>query len=110
MMLAGRESVFSPEDPLKRTFAVLSAVLASGLLIAQAADASKSTGWISDTMCGAKHAGSGAECVKSCINSGMKPVFVDSAKQVWKIDNPDSVKSFYGDKVTVNATQDASAK
>lgn len=98
---------------MKRTFAVLSAVFASGLLIAQAADASKSTGWISDSMCGAKHdSGTSADaaCVQKCIASGMKPVFVDSKKQVWAIDNPDTVKSFYGDKVTVNATEDASAK
>ena len=31
----------------------------------------------------------------------MTPVFVDEAKkQVWTIDNPDAVKSFYGDHVT----------
>jgi len=95
---------------MKRTFAVLSAIFASGLLIAQAADASKSTGWISDDMCGAKHSGSGADCVQKCISGGMKPVFVDSKKQVWKIENPDSVKKFYGDKVTVSATENASSK
>ena len=50
-------------------------------------------------MCGAKHAGSGAACVKKCIDGGMTPVFVDEAKKsVWTIDNPDAVKSFYGDK------------
>ena len=27
-------------------------------------------------------------------------------KAVWKIDNPDSVKGFYGDHVTVSATTD----
>ena len=40
----------------------------------------------------------------------MKPVFVDDEKQVWTIDNPDAVKDFYGDHVTVTATEDASAK
>ncbi len=35
-------------------------------------------------------------------------VFVDeSKKQIWKIDNPDSVKDFYGAKVVVTATSDA---
>jgi hypothetical protein len=95
---------------MKRTSAVLSAVLASGLLVAQAADANKNTGWISDAMCGAKHTGTGADCVKKCISGGMKPVFVDSKKQVWSIENPDSVKNFYGDKVTVSATENASSK
>jgi len=38
-------------------------------------------------------------------------VFVDAAKkQVWSIDNPDAVKSYYGDHVTVTATVDESAK
>jgi hypothetical protein len=97
---------------MKRTFAVLSAVFATGLLVAQAAGVSKSTGYISDDMCGAKHTGTAADaaCVKKCVDGGMKPVFVDSKKQVWKIDNPDAVKSFYGDKVSVSATEDASAK
>ena len=37
-------------------------------------------------------------------------MFVDGKNQVWSIDNPDSVKDFYGDKVTVTASEDASAK
>jgi len=38
-------------------------------------------------------------------------VFVDEAnKAVWKIDNPDSVKDFYGDHVTVSATTNTDAK
>ncbi|MFP5207802.1 MAG: hypothetical protein ACLGRW_00780 [Acidobacteriota bacterium] len=77
---------------------------------AQAASATKTSGWISDSMCGAKHMGSGAACVKKCIQNGMKPVFVDANKQVWTIDNPDAVKSFYGDHVKVKATENASAK
>ena len=62
-------------------------------------------------MCGAKHAGTGAACVKKCIAGGLKPVFVDEAKkEVWAIENPDAVKDFYGDHVTVTATTDAGAK
>jgi hypothetical protein len=95
---------------MKRAFFVAAAVFALAVVAVQAADSSKSTGWISDSMCGAKHAGSGADCVKKCIAGGMKPVFVDDKKQVWSIDNPDAVKDFYGDKVTVTASEDASAK
>lgn len=41
----------------------------------------------------------------------MTPVFVDEGKkQVWTIDNPDAVKKYYGDHVTVQATADASKK
>jgi len=96
---------------VKRSLFVVVAALALSALAAKAADSSKITGYISDSMCGAKHAGSGADCVKKCIAGGMKPVFVDDAKKaVWTIDNPDSVKDFYGDHVTVTATADSGAK
>jgi hypothetical protein len=95
---------------MKRVCTVLAAVFALGVLVAQAAD-STTTGWISDSMCGAKHTTTGAACVKKCIEGGMKPVFVDAQKQVWSIDNPDAVKSdFYGAKVKVTASEDADAK
>ena len=96
---------------MKRIVALLIAVLTFGAIVASAADAATINGWISDSMCGAKHAGSGAACVKKCIDGGMTPVFVDEAKkQVWTIDNPDTVKSFYGDHVTITATADADKK
>lgn len=80
-------------------------------LTARAADSAKLNGWISDAMCGAKHAGTGAACAKKCIEGGEAPVFVDEAKkEVWTIDNPDAVKNFYGDHVTITATADASKK
>jgi hypothetical protein len=91
---------------MKRVFPLLAAVFALTVLVARAADSTQ-TGWISDSMCGAKHMGSGADCVKKCIQGGMKPVFVDSEKQVWSIDNPDAVKDYYGAHVTVTATEDA---
>jgi hypothetical protein len=68
-------------------------------------------GWISDSQCGAQHAGGGAACVKKCIGGGAKPVFVDDAKkQVWTIDNPDAVTGHYGHHVAVEATANADAK
>ena len=96
---------------MKRVFALLLAVFALGTVAASAAGSSKINGWISDSMCGAKHTGSGAACVKKCIDGGMAPVFVDEAKKaVWTIDNPDAVKAFYGEHVTVTATADADKK
>jgi hypothetical protein len=94
---------------MKRSVFLLAALCAMAA-VAQAAGSTTATGWISDSMCGAKHAGSGAACVKKCIESGLKPVFVDSEKTVWAIDNPDAVKAFYGAHVTVTATEDASSK
>jgi hypothetical protein len=108
-----RDFPFPWRFPLKRILCVLVAVFALTAIAASAADSSKINGWISDSMCGAKHSGSGANaaCVKKCISGGMKPVFVDSAKkEVWAIDNPDAVKDFYGDHVIVTATADAGAK
>ena len=96
---------------MKRILCVLVAVFALTAIAASAADSSKINGWISDSMCGAKHAGTGAACVKKCNAGGLKPVFVDEAKkEVWAIENPDAVKDFYGDHVTVTATTDAGAK
>jgi hypothetical protein len=96
---------------VKRAFIVVVAMFTLSALAAKAADSSKINGWISDSMCGAKHAGTGAACVKKCIDGGMKPVFVDEAnKAVWTIDNPDAVKDFYGSHVSVTAKADASTK
>ena len=96
---------------MKRVVSLLVAVFALSAIAAKAADSSKIEGWISDSMCGVKHAGSGSECVKKCIKGGMAPVFVDEGKKaVWTIDNPDAVKDFYGDHVTVTATADDAKK
>ncbi len=96
---------------MKRTVALLVAGFAFGAMVASAAGSTKIDGWISDSMCGAKHAGTGAACVKKCISGGMDPVFVDEAKKaVWKIDNPEKVKDFYGSHVTISATEDAATK
>ena len=34
----------------------------------------------------------------------------EAKKEVWTIDNPDAVKAFYGDHVTVSATMDSAKK
>ena len=56
---------------MKRALFAVAAIFSLAVVAVQAADSSKSTGWISDSMCGAKHAGSGADCVKKCIAGGM---------------------------------------
>ena len=95
---------------MKRFVFLVVAAFAFTAVLAKAADSAKVNGWISDSMCGAKHTGTGAACVKKCIEGGQKPVFVDQSKNVWSIDNPDAVKDFYGDHVTVTAKTDDSAK
>jgi uncharacterized protein (DUF58 family) len=101
------------EDSMKRFVFLMLAVPALLSLTAKAADSgSRYTGWISDSMCGAKHAGTGSECVKKCIKEmGSAPVFVDEVqKVVWTIDNPEAVKAFYGDHVIITATADSTKK
>jgi hypothetical protein len=106
MMEGGTDSPFSRRfKTMKRSVVVLGLLLSSAAMMASAADSTKINGWISDSMCGAKHAGSGAACVKKCIEGGMAPVFVDEDKKaVWTIENPDAVKNFYGDHVVIKAT------
>ncbi|MDE3200949.1 MAG: hypothetical protein KGN79_08510 [Acidobacteriota bacterium] len=94
-----------------KRIAAITLLIASAAMTASAADSAKLSGYISDSMCGAKHMGTGAACVKQCIKNGMKPVFVDEAnKQVWSIENPDAVKDFYGDHVAVTANANSSNK
>ena len=90
-------------------------VLALSTIPAMAADmsAAKVNGYISDSMCGAKHNGSApdAACVKKCIGGGAKPVFVDDAKkEVYTIDDPDAVKGHEGHHVSVVGKMDDTAK
>lgn len=111
MIRFGRIKIPHGGFQVKRIVAMLVVALAFAAVAASAADSKTINGWISDSMCGAKHAGSGAACVKKCIEGGMAPVFVDEGKkQVWTIDNPDAVKKFYGDHVTVKATADTDKK
>ncbi len=79
-----------------------------------ATDSSKShtmSGYISDSMCGAKHMGNGTACVKKCITNGELPVFVDKKKNVCKIDNPKAVPvSDEGEGVDVTMTMNETKK
>jgi hypothetical protein len=96
---------------MKRIAAISLSLLSFVSVAAFGADSTKVNGWISDAMCGSKHAGTGAACVKKCIDGGAKPVFVDEAKkQVWAIDNPDAVKDAYGKHVALTVTADPAAK
>jgi hypothetical protein len=94
-----------------KILAVAALSLLSFASVASFAAETKLDGWISDSMCGAKHAGTGAACAKKCIEGGSKPVFVEaSKKEVWAIDNPDAVKDAYGKHVKLTVTADPAAK
>jgi hypothetical protein len=89
---------------MKRIAFVLALASMTALAGAQTAKSTKLTGWIGDAKCGASmHT---TDCVKKCVASGQKPVFIDSKNKVWAIDNTDAVQDYYGDKVKVVATVD----
>jgi hypothetical protein len=91
---------------MKRLAFVLALGSITAFAGAQTGKTHKLTGYISDSKCGAaKH---DAACVTKCVNAGAKPVFVDSKKKVWAIDNTDAVQKYYGDHVKVVATVDPS--
>jgi hypothetical protein len=90
---------------MKRIAFVFALVSMTAFAGAQTAKTHKLTGWIGDSKCGASmHT---PACVKKCVESGQKPVFVDSKNKVWAIDNTDAVQNYYGDKVKVVATVDS---
>jgi hypothetical protein len=67
------------------------------------------TGWVSDAMCAKNPAkvssASHAACAKKCIEGGSPAVLVVDGK-VYPVSNPDALKSYAGEKVTVDATLD----
>jgi hypothetical protein len=68
-------------------------------------------GWVSDSKCGAKGAGTGHEaCAKKCLDAGEHVVFVDEYKhKVLNVDNPDALKDHVGHRVAVQGNIDESA-
>ena len=85
-------------------------VLPIAWLSAHAADITIN-GWISDCDVRRQARRNGLGLREEVHQRRKAPVFVDEAKkEVWTIDNPDAVKGFYGDHVTVKATADAGKK
>jgi hypothetical protein len=70
-------------------------------------------GYVTDAMCGAKHgkAGPNVACVKKCLESGEKPVFVDDKTgTVWAIEDPEAVKGHHGDHITATGVANSKGK
>ena len=96
---------------MKRFLMILAMTSVAALAADQSSKPSTINGWVSDSKCGAMHAGGGAACVKKCVDAGAKPVFVDDAKkQVWSIDNAESVTGHLGHHVAVVGTADSASK
>ena len=87
---------------MKLVLAVMTAALALTPVSALAAGAT-SNGWISDAMCGAKHAGTGAACAKKCIGMGSPAVLIVGTK-IYTVSNPAKLNAFAGKTVTVDGS------
>src|SRR5438046_7994677 len=87
--------------------------LMAGVAFAKSADAKEkwTKGWVSDSKCGTKGAGTGHEaCAKKYLDGGEHVVFVDEYKQkVLNVDNPDALKDHIGHRVAVQGKIDESA-
>lgn len=65
-----------------------------------ASDPIKVTGFIGDDHCGTKSGPDHAECAKSCVKNGHKPVLI-VGKKVYAISNPEKLDDLVGEKVDV---------
>lgn len=93
---------------MKVRFATLTAATLFAAALTMAADGSW-TGWISDSLCGAKGANEKAgACTTTCVKEkGAKYVFVNDAdKKVYAIDAQDKVAAHAGHHVTVKGSVD----
>ncbi len=95
---------------MKRLAFVLAFSGIAALGAAQTSQTRTLTGYISDSKCGAMHMDNGVGCVKKCLEDGYRAVFVDSQKKVWEIENPYSVKDYYGDNVKMDVKVNSSGK
>lgn len=84
-----------------------STVVGAGMLLAQAPQTIH--GYVSDSMCGAKHSKpstANTECVKKCIKGGSEAVIVSDGKVYNLKGDVADVTKLAGDNVTVMGTVD----
>jgi hypothetical protein len=68
------------------------------------------TGWVTDPMCGAKHAKEGSEaCVKGCSekNGGKLAIVTDGDSKVWAVENSEALKGHEGHHVKITGAPNA---
>ena len=93
---------------LSNVLGVAAALLfAIGLASSASAKSHTWTGWISNSMCGAKDASADkADCTRTCVKKGDKYVFVNTkTKKVYPITNQDAVTDAdLGSEVTLSGS------
>ena len=90
-------------------FALAVCVLLS--MAAMASDKGKEvtvTGWVTDPMCGVKHAKAGGEsCVKSCAKDGKLAFVSDGESKVWAVENSETLKGHEGHHIKLTGHPNA---
>ncbi len=94
---------------MKRMAVLTGFVFLLSLMVWASPKSSKMTGWVSDSMCGAKGTtASHAACAKKCIGGGQKVVFVsDKGQKVMQVANQDALKDHAGEHVSIEASTNA---
>lgn len=95
---------------MKRIMILTLAVCVVFTMSAFAGSSATVTGWVTDPMCGAKHAKEGGEgCVKACSEkAGGKLAFVsDGDSKVWAVENSEALKGHEGKHVKVTGIPNA---
>jgi len=68
------------------------------------------SGFVSESMCGAKHSSPSAaasKCIDKCLKGGSDPVLVKDGKvYTFDADSKDKAKGFAGDNVTIDGSMD----
>ena len=97
--------------PQKTGFIAFSLLLVASVALsgAFAASGKTFTGTVSDSMCGAKHMGSAAECTRTCVSKGSKYALVVGDK-VYTLETTDkaalaTLDKQAGAKATVSGTE-----
>lgn len=91
-----------------KKFVIGSFIAAS--LCACAAFADDISGYVSESMCGAKHSSPSAaatKCIEKCIKGGSDPVLVKDGKvYTFDADSKDKARAYAGDNVKIDGSMD----
>ena len=95
---------------MKKVMLLTLAVCVAFSFSAFASNSTTVTGWVTDPMCGAKHAKEGSEaCVKGCAEKGggKLAIVTDSDSKVWAVENSEALKGHEGHHVKVTGVVNA---
>ncbi|MGH9583633.1 MAG: hypothetical protein ACRD4O_11915 [Bryobacteraceae bacterium] len=88
---------------------IFSLLFAGCFVFSTGAFAAQITGYVSESMCGAKHStvsAANTKCIKKCLKGGSSPVLVSDGKVIdFAPGSQKKAKKYAGDDVTINGTE-----